>query len=373
MIVLLPFAVLLLCIAALSIASGLAVAIAITLANLGFYLTRGFALEVGCRRRTAAVGGVEIDDVAKQNLVVFQRVTPADDGLHGQRTLADPADHPFAAGLDSFGDFDLALPRQQLDRTHFEEVHANRIVGAPELVIRCVRGNSSGVGGRDRLALGDFLALLVFDDVDAHLRQQRHGVLDLIRRHLVRRQHFVKIIVRDIAAFFGALQETLDAGLRRIYEQAVLLFLADLPGFFNVRGLGHPYAHPLGSASTECRIVLSSLNDHGRYNLDSLRRCVVTKLQEAQCRIFLLRHWQKGALSSVIGHLLQAPMVSDGRKRQTVFRGYPGRFTARSCGEQAHVFAASSDARIRRCPDRCPPPYNRHSQVWPSESESGHL
>ena len=76
------------------------------------------------------VGGLEIDDVAKQNFAFVELVTPDDDGLEGQRALAQSGDHGLAAGLDALGDGDFALARQQLDRAHLAQIHADGIIGA---------------------------------------------------------------------------------------------------------------------------------------------------------------------------------------------------------------------------------------------------
>src|SRR6185312_2711667 len=97
------------------------------------------------------------------------------------------------AGLDALGDGDLALAREQFDRTHFTQIHADRIVGA--------LGRLLGLGfGRNLLlhldqfaALGlglvvRLLALLllvvgrlfVLDDAYAHLAEHRENILDLL-------------------------------------------------------------------------------------------------------------------------------------------------------------------------------------------------
>ena len=78
----------------------------------------------------AFVGGLEIDDVAQQDLGFLQLVAPDDDGLEGQRAFAQAGDHRLAAGLDALGDGDLALAREQLDRAHVAQVHAHGVVGA---------------------------------------------------------------------------------------------------------------------------------------------------------------------------------------------------------------------------------------------------
>jgi len=48
----------------------------------------------------------------------------------GERALAQAGDHRLAAGLDALGDGDLALARQKLDRAHFAQIHAHRIIRA---------------------------------------------------------------------------------------------------------------------------------------------------------------------------------------------------------------------------------------------------
>ena len=72
------------------------------------------------------------------------------------------------AFLDSLGDLDLALARQQVDGAHFAHVHAHRIRGASELAVE-----GGECGGRL------FLRVVVVDG----LVHQQQGVR--IGRHLV--------------------------------------------------------------------------------------------------------------------------------------------------------------------------------------------
>ncbi len=78
----------------------------------------------------AGIGRFQVDDVAQEDLALVQFVAPDDDGLEGERALAQAGDHRLAAGLDALGDGDLALARQQLDRAHLAQIHAHGIVGA---------------------------------------------------------------------------------------------------------------------------------------------------------------------------------------------------------------------------------------------------
>ncbi len=147
------------------------------------------------------------------------------DRAHGQRALADAADHHLPAGLDALGDGDLALAREQLDVTHLPQVHPDGIVGAAEFALVHVAGGRLGVGdvglgGRRCLVL-----LLGLDHADADLGQHRHGVLDLLRRHLFGRKRRVQLVIGDVTTLLAAGDHPLDAGAQRVQERAVGLFV----------------------------------------------------------------------------------------------------------------------------------------------------
>ena len=146
----------------------------------------------------ARIGRFEVDDVAQEDLALVELVAPDDDGLEGERALAQPRDHGLAAGLDALGDGDLALARKQFHRAHLAEIHAHRVVGA--------LGGLLGLGfGRDLLLDLDQLPALAFrlfvrllalflfllgllglDHVDAHLAEHREDILDLLGIDLLR-------------------------------------------------------------------------------------------------------------------------------------------------------------------------------------------
>ena len=52
--------------------------------------------------------------------------------------------------------------------------------------------------------------VLGLDDVDAHLGQHRHRVLDLLGGHLVGRQGGVQLVIGDVAALLPARHELLQ-------------------------------------------------------------------------------------------------------------------------------------------------------------------
>ncbi len=139
-----------------------------------------------------------------------------------------PGDHRLAAGLDAFRNGDFAFARQQLDGAHLAQIHPHRIVGAlaglglldfgdgllrdlDQFVVGLVLG----------LFLVFFLAVGVFrlGDVDAHVREHRHDVLDLLGRGSVRRQNFVELIEGHEAALLGLLDHLLDGGIGQIEQR----------------------------------------------------------------------------------------------------------------------------------------------------------
>jgi hypothetical protein len=131
-------------------------------------------------------------------------VAPDRDGLKGQRAFAQARDHRVATALDALGDGDLALAGQKLDRAHLAQVHAHRVVGAVELFgLAGGERDLAARGGLDHvgraLVLSVLVRLVVLDDVDAHFREHRHHVLDLLRADLLGRQDGVELVVGDVA------------------------------------------------------------------------------------------------------------------------------------------------------------------------------
>ena len=175
----------------------------------------------------AGIGGLEVDDVAQEDLSFVQLIAPDDDGLKGQRAFAEARDHRLAAGLDAFGDRDFALARQQLDRAHLAQIHAHGIVGALAGLGFLDFGDGL-LRDLDKLVVGIvvgrlflfFLAVGVigFGDVDAHVREHRHDVLDLLGRGGVGRQNFVELIEGHEAALLGLLDHLLDGGIGQVEQ-----------------------------------------------------------------------------------------------------------------------------------------------------------
>src|SRR6185312_12725929 len=128
---------------------GTTLAVGLALDLLGFLLLDLlFLFALGARQvggdlgavGPAAIGGVEVDDVAQQHLAGDQLVAPGDERTVGGRALADAADHHVAAGLDALRDGDFALARQQLHAAHLAQIHAHGIVGAADIVVVDVAG-----------------------------------------------------------------------------------------------------------------------------------------------------------------------------------------------------------------------------------------
>ena len=193
---------------------------------------------VGQRLRDlAAVGLLEVDDLAQQDAPAGELLAPDHDRLEGQRALAQAADHGVAAGLDALGDGDFALARKQLDRAHLAQVHAHRVVGAVEGALLV-----GALGDRRLLADDDFAGLgrvlLGLDDIDAHFGEHGQGVLDGLAGHFLRRQDLVQLVHGDVATGLGLLDEFLDPGVGKVEQRAVGRRRA-LRRLSSSRGLAH--------------------------------------------------------------------------------------------------------------------------------------
>ena len=206
----------------------------------------------------AAIGGIQIDDIAQQDLAFLQLITPDHDGLKGQRAFAEAADHRIATGLDAFGDSNLAFTRQEFDRTHLAQIHAHRIIGAVRRRAGILTGdNGLGTTGRgDSLAvtaLGIIVAIVFFgvfilvDHIDAHFGQLSENILDLLGGKLLRRQNIVQLFMRDIAALFRSFDEVLDCLVRQIEERTILWFRC-VVGFGRLCHLNRPWSHGISCA-----------------------------------------------------------------------------------------------------------------------------
>jgi hypothetical protein len=168
------------------------------------------------------IASFEIDDVAQEDLALGKLVAPDDDGLEGERALAQPRDHGLAAGLDSLGDRNLALAREKLHRAHLAQIHPHRVVSAPSRFLGLGLDQRHGddldefpfrlhpfVGILERLLLVLF-GFLRLHYVDAHLAEQRQEILDLLGMNLPGGQHRIDLIVGHVAAPLGASDEFLD-------------------------------------------------------------------------------------------------------------------------------------------------------------------
>ncbi len=211
------------------------------------------AIRVGGNRarlaRAAAVGGFQVDDVAQQHVFGDQRVMPHGDGLDGQRAFHQAADHHLAAGFDPFGDGDFAFAGQQLDRPHLAQVHAHRVVRAAQVVLVDVTGGRGGLFLAVAIAVTvtfgrGVVGLFVFDHVDAHFGQHRHGVFDLLRRYLFRGQGAVQVVIGDVPAFLALGDHLLDGRAHGIEKGAVAAFFLGIAAFLIFR-LCFCHARPL--------------------------------------------------------------------------------------------------------------------------------
>ncbi len=157
--------------------------------------------------------GFKIDDIAEEHVADLEALMPGNNGTEGERTLTESADHLIAASLNALGDGDLALTGEKFDRPHFTQIHADRIIGATK-VFADIAGSAFGPGlgfglfflGFLFLAFGclfrrslGFVVIFVFYDLDAHLGENGHDILDLLGRHLILGKNRIQLVERDVS------------------------------------------------------------------------------------------------------------------------------------------------------------------------------
>ena len=114
---------------------------------------RRIAARHGSRHRLGVGAGIrrfEVYNVVQEHIAVIQFIAPDGDGLEGERALAQAGDHRLAAGLNTLGDGDLTLAREQPNRAHLAQIHAHRVVAALDRLL------GLGFGRRLRRDLDEF-------------------------------------------------------------------------------------------------------------------------------------------------------------------------------------------------------------------------
>ncbi len=140
--------------------------------------------------------------------------------------------HVLQAVFNALGDLDLAFARQQLDRTHFAHVHADRIGGAAEFGVD--RGQRSlglflniVVRGRGRNVLVHQQRLGIrrlVEDLDAHVAEGTDDGVDRLGVDQVVRQVIVDLGVGQEAAVLAELDQGLElvaAGLEVLFGAVI--------------------------------------------------------------------------------------------------------------------------------------------------------
>ncbi len=155
--------------------------------------------------------------------------------MESDRALAQAHDHHVPARLDPLGNGDFALAAQQLDRAHFAQIHAHRIVSAfaGGSLLDCGLCRGLGVllgAGRQFFDFVGFLGsglgfLVAFDDLHAHVGQRGLDILDLVRTHLALGQRIVELVVSDVTLALCLGDKLLDRCLVEIDQGSVAVVL----------------------------------------------------------------------------------------------------------------------------------------------------
>ena len=146
----------------------------------------------------------DLDDVARGDRVAGHLLAHDDDFLDHQRRARERFQYGALAALDAPRDLDFAFAREQRNRAHLAQVHADGIV---DLLAQA--------GGQFEVEqLFGFFELLLeilglFEDFDARDVQAGKHVLELGAARQISGQNFADFVVQDVALFLAHLYEPL--------------------------------------------------------------------------------------------------------------------------------------------------------------------
>src|SRR6266545_2914916 len=156
-----------------------------------------------------------LHDLADADLPLPEPLAEIEDLADGDRRREDRGEHLLLALLDPLRDLDLALAREQGDRAHLAQVHADGIVGLAVagvllllLLLGLVRVLFLRLG---RLVRQLHLLLGAVHDLDVVLAEHRHHVVDLVRAD-VGGERVVHLVVGEEPLHATALHERLHLG-----------------------------------------------------------------------------------------------------------------------------------------------------------------
>src|SRR6185436_9664296 len=143
---------------------------------------------------------VEDHQLADRPLAGVQLVAQQDDLLGDERRPRDRLDDRQLAPLDAAGDFDFAFAREEGDRAHLAQVHADGVVGLVEGARREIELDLLGAFTRavDRLLVAGVF-LIGVDDFDARAAERVEEIVEFFRRGDLGRQQLVDFVVEKVA------------------------------------------------------------------------------------------------------------------------------------------------------------------------------
>src|SRR4029079_6935992 len=119
----------------------------------------------------------------------------------------------FFAFFDFLGNLDLALSTEKGDGPHLAQVHAHWVARLADDIAVAIEFNFFFL----LFFLHEILAgtaqghpLIGIDDLDVHLAENRHNIVDLVGRDHFRWQHVVDIVIGQIAFFLPEIDELFD-------------------------------------------------------------------------------------------------------------------------------------------------------------------
>ena len=112
--------------------------------------------------------------------------------------------------FDALGDLDLFLAGQQRYGAHLLQVHAHRVVDLAVQIFALSLRLAIGRFAFALFALGNRHFTTGIDDLNIHLAEHQHQLVDLIRGHHLRRQNIIDFIIGEKALYLADIDQLFD-------------------------------------------------------------------------------------------------------------------------------------------------------------------
>ena len=143
---------------------------------------------------------------AHHERILAQRFRQRQNLANHQRRTRQRLAHRRLSALDALGELDLALARQQRNRSHLAQIHAHGIVGLVDELL----GQLQVAGLFALFQLFVEVDLRLFENLDARAVELGQNFVELAPARIPFGQQFIDLVVENVALLFSGVHELLQ-------------------------------------------------------------------------------------------------------------------------------------------------------------------